>query len=205
MKALCSALAMGLLAIGSAHAQRVEQPVAPWLTPVEPANPFAGIQPVPRAYGANETDNPNDKLIPGGYRTTPKLVGGFQFSPNLAIEGGYVDLRNRGFHYVEEGRADERAGALGVDGFSSYAAGKYSVPLTERLTAYGKLGIAYSQRKARRGDASDTGPYSGVGAQYKLSDQATVTAEYVSYGNPAKQLGRSSNAEGLKAKLKVGF
>jgi opacity protein-like surface antigen len=207
MKAFCLVLAAALLAVGSAQAQLVDQPSPPQFEVRIPAQaqPFAGsFQVFPRSYMRNETAIPDVKLFED-YRTDPKLRAGYDLTPTLAIEAGYANLFSRGFRHVDYGRADERAGALGAKGFSSYLAGKYMVPVGERFTAYGKLGVAVSERKTRDKTDVDVGPYANVGARYKLSEKASVTGEYEHYGDSARKWGGATNATGVNAKLKLGF
>jgi opacity protein-like surface antigen len=213
MKKFGFALTAALLAAGSAQAQLLAQPDPPPPT-LTKAKPFSlAPQPLLRFYGYNETSI-NAKLF-DDYRTDPKFFVGVDFTPNLAVEMGYVNLLNRGFHAVDYGRADERAGALGLKDFSSYLAGKFTVPVDERFAVYAKLGVAHSERTAKRGvaysertkDATeiDVGPYVNVGAEYKLSDKASVTGEFARYGDTAKKWGSDTNATGATAKLKLGF
>lgn len=202
-----------LLAVGSAQAQLLDQPAAPLLEKAVPAQaqPFAGsFQPFPRPY-AMGADTPTVRYdtIFDSYRTDPKLMVGVQLTPNVAIETGYANLFTRGFHFVDYGRADERAGALGTKGFTSYLAGKLTVPVGERFSAYGKVGIAFSQRNThdQKGNPLtdiDAGPYANIGAKYKLTEKATVSGELTRAGDTAKW-GASSNATGVSAKLKMGF
>lgn len=212
MKPCRLVLAVASLAAGSAQAQLVEPAGAPQLQ--RQARPqdqdFAkSFEPLTRPYVTNETEGPNDKLF-GDYRTDPKLRAGFDLNPNFAIETGYQNLYSRGFHYVDPGRAADRAGALGTKGSASYLAGKLTVPVDGRFSAYGKLGIAYSERKIHDSQVSsardvDVGSYANVGARYKLNDKASINAQYERYGDSAKKFGSDTNAGGVSAKLKVGF
>jgi opacity protein-like surface antigen len=207
MKAFCSALAAGILVAGGAHAQLVRELPSSYSPSHEPAKtgPFdRSLQPSPRSYGGNETANPNDNVMKG-FRTDPRLVGGFELAPNLAVEAGYAHLFDRGFHRIDEGRPEDTSGALGAKSFSIHLAGKYSVPLSERLTAYGKLGVAHSGQKSGRTTVTDTGLYTGLGAQYKLHEKATIGAEVGRHGDAAKKWGSATNSDGVRAKLKMGF
>jgi opacity protein-like surface antigen len=214
MKTSCFALAgAAIFAAGSAQAQLLDQPAPPQLRNADPAQsqPFAGsFRPFPRPYKIeNETPISYDTIF-DSYRTDPKLLAGVELSPNLALETGFVNLFSRGFHFVEYGRADERAGALGTKGFSSHFAGKLTVPVGERFSAYGKLGVAYSQRKASDGAGNsardiDVGPYANVGARFKLNEKASVSGEFTRFGNTANKWGGETNATGVSTKLKVGF
>ena len=82
----------------------------------------------------------------------------------LAVEGGAVDLKN---------------------GYGMYIAVKPSIPLTEKLSAYGKVGVAQTRRPAlptpapgALGKKTDTGAYGAFGLQYSITPNAAVTLEY---------------------------
>jgi hypothetical protein len=198
-----------LLASASARAQRLDQPTPPMSE--NAAKPFS-VSDKPFTYlnnGANQSTSIYDSAF-GSYRTDPKLMAGLQISPHFALETGYGNLFSRGFHFVDYGRSDERAGALGTRGFSSYVAGKLTVPLGEQLSAYGKLGLAYSQRETHdraglRVSDADVGAYANVGARYKLNDRAAISGEITRAGDTANKWGGASNATGASAALKVGF
>jgi len=196
--------------MGSAWAQLLEQPSAPTLQAETPAaQAFGKIQqPFPRSYMSNETAPAIDNLHPN-FRTDPKLVGGFELTPNLGIEAGFSNLYSQGFHYVDARHAYERAGALGNHGFASHLAAKVSVPVDDRLTAYGAAGVAYSLRESAAKDKTlrdiDVGPYAGVGAKYKLTDKASLSGEYQLQGDTGKKWSNDTNANGFSAKLKLGF
>jgi opacity protein-like surface antigen len=213
MKASSLALAAAGLAAAGAQAQLVE-PSSPsqlqrQIQPQDQA--FAkSFQPLPHPYMRNEAEIPDIKMFGDDYRVDPKLRAGFDLNPNFAIEAGYQNLYSRGFHYVEPGRAAERAGALGTAGSAGYLAGKVTVPVDEHLSAYGKLGHAFSERTIHDSDTTsardvDAGPYVNVGAKYKLSDKISVNAQYEKYGDSAKKFGNDSNGSAVSAKLNVGF
>jgi hypothetical protein len=213
MKPSCLVLAAAGFAAASAQAQLVEPSKAPQLQrqtqPQDQA--FAkSFQPMPRPYMLNEAEIPDVKLAGDDYRVDPKLKAGFDLNPWFSIESGYQNLVSRGFHYADPGRADEREGALGGFGSAGYAAIKLTVPVDDRLTAYGKLGIAGTGRlvhdslttSVREGDI---GPYANLGANYKLNNKASVNAQYEKFGDSAKKFGINSNASGMSTKLNLGF
>jgi opacity protein-like surface antigen len=212
------ALAAALLAAaGSTHAQLLDSAAAPKDLSGTPAlsAPFAKIQPVPRTYmgDAAETGGVRfqDKSAFGVYVSDPKLFAGVNLSPYFAIETGYANLYTRGFHFADYARPDEVNGALGTKGSNSYLAARLNVPVNDQLSAYGKLGVAVSERvahdKTLRSTASDTdvGAYVGMGARYKVNEKATVSAGYEQYGNSAKKWGSETNNSGLQAKFRMGF
>lgn len=175
------------------------------LQPQAPSKAFEpAFQPFPRTYGGNQAADPS-AVSHKGFRTDPRLLGGVELAPGLAVEAGYVNGFDRGFHAIDEGRPEEVAGALGKQGYSMHVAGKVSVPLTERLSAYGKLGVAHSERRARGIEASDTGLYTGFGARYKLGENAGIDAEVGRHGNAASKWGSVTNADAVKARVKIGF
>jgi hypothetical protein len=50
----------------------------------------------PRTYGMNLTDNRNDRLFNGTFKTDPRLILGTHISPNWSMEAGYANLFDRG-------------------------------------------------------------------------------------------------------------
>jgi opacity protein-like surface antigen len=217
MKTLNAALAAGLLAAGAAQAQLLDDAPPPaTLAPAPaPSRPFAPVRPVPRTYMGNAAEpvgsRQPDKSTLGVYVADPKLFGGINLSPHVALEAGYANLYTRGYHFADYARPDDVNGALGTRGSNSYLAARINAPVSDRFSAYGKLGVAYSERvahdKTLRATASDTdvGAYAGMGARYKLNEKAAVSAQYEQYGNSAKKWGSETNNSGLSAKLKMGF
>lgn len=211
------ALAAGLSFAGVAHAQLLDNAAATRdLSGLHvPPPSFAKIQPVPRTYMGNaaETDGLRyqDKSAFGVYVSDPKLFAGVNLAPNFAIETGYANLYTRGFHFADYARPDEVNGALGTKGSNSYLAARLNVPVNDQLAAYGKLGVAVSDRVAHDRTLhntvtdTDVGAYVGMGARYKVNEKAAVTAGYEQYGNSAKKFGSETNNSGLQAKFKLGF
>lgn len=201
--AVAAALALALAGLAQAQSTGVAS-AGPQLS-AKP-DPFNGsFQPYPRAYGGNEAVNANSKSFDGAFRTDPRLLGGFELSPTLALEMGYVDLYDRGFHRVDGNRPEETSGALFTRGFATHVAAKYTVPVTDKLQAYGKLGVAHGGRNEGGAKESATGLYTGVGARYQVSDKAVIDANVGRHGNATKKWGNGTNADGVRAGLKMGF
>ncbi|MCA1248273.1 outer membrane beta-barrel protein [Massilia sp. MS-15] len=228
--------AAALLAAGAARAQEnaALQDGAPAATATARLEAATGARYGPLAegfkrhaplYGGNEAANPNDRLF-AGFRTDPRLVIGYAFNAYLALEAGYAHLNDQGFHKIVANSPVESAiaaGALGVASNTTYVAARLTLPVNDRLTAYGKFGIAHSQvkndgfvtpqqaaaRAAGRQDGvfageSATGAYGALGAKYKLNDRATLSGEYRVNGSASK-FGAASNAGGLKGSVGIGF
>jgi hypothetical protein len=212
MKPSCLVLAAAGFAASSAQAQLVEPSNAPQLQRPTQAQDQAfarSFQPMPRPYIRNE-DVISDAKLFSEYRVDPKLKAGLDLNPYFSIETGYQDLFTRGFHYAYPGSPSELEGALGSYGSAGYAAVKLTVPVDDRLTAYGKLGIAGTRRLLHDSLTTsvwegDIGPYAHLGAKYKLNDKAAVSAQYEKFGDSAKKFGNASNASGTSTKLNLGF
>ncbi len=141
------------------------------------AAPLAGA---PQAYAgvaAATTDH-----HAGAAKVNPKVFGGVAFSDTLAVEGGYIDLR--------KATAAPEARTIDLGGFGSYVAARLMRPFTEKLSAYGKLGVAHSQRKLSNigmvRKETDTGIYGAFGLQYSIAPGVAISAEYERYGKDKK-------------------
>ena len=131
-----------------------------------------------------------------------KIFGGYEFDQNWGVEAGYTRFGRTAFSYpLTDGTL---SGSIKGDG--AYAAGKYTVPLNDKVSAYGKLGVAYSERTYRSNFGAlgehDTGLYASAGLQYKLTENVALTGEYERYGKK-KMLG--AKADAFTVGLKYGF
>lgn len=226
-------VAAALLVTGGAGAQTVEAPSAQLSAQTGGrfgplAEGFKRYQPL---YGGNEAANPNDRLFKAqGFRTDPRLVLGYAFNQYLALEAGYSHLDDRGFHKPNPFNAREMAideavgaGVLGERSYTTYLAAKITVPVNERLTAYGKLGVAQSVVKhdgfvtknmaeahaagisaGAFGSETGTGAYGALGAKYKLNDKATLKGEVIMNGS-ADKFRSNSNASSVRGSVGFGF
>jgi OOP family OmpA-OmpF porin len=95
---------------------------------------------------------------PAAYR----LSFGYQLNQNLAVEVGYRRFSNTNInagdvtHYLATASSQERAFDL---------MGKTMLPLTQELSAYGKLGIAYVKANSQ-GSAMTSGSYTSSSNSY---------------------------------------
>ncbi|KGF81076.1 hypothetical protein IA69_15020 [Massilia sp. JS1662] len=148
----------------------------------------------PHAYvgiGAATADNKSTD----DYHTSAKIYGGYEFDQNWGVEAGYTNFDKQ----------DIPGG--NVKGSGTYVAGKYSMPLGERFTGYGKLGVSYNERKysglvGGQINNYDTGLYGGVGVEYKLNQNLALNAEYERYG---KDKAFGAKADVYTVGLKYGF
>lgn len=171
LKKLFFAMIASVAAVGAAQAQT------------------AALDTAPRSYiGAGVAST--DRIGPAGSKTDAKIFGGVEFNNNLGVEAGHIRFSSQDFSRS----AGTRSVTGTIKGSSTYVAGKYTLPINEQFSAYGKLGVAYSERKndyvetnsgVSRAEAFhdyDTGAYGGLGVQYKLNENVALTAEYERFG-----------------------
>jgi OOP family OmpA-OmpF porin len=188
MKKTMFAVLAGFLAMGAAQAQTVAY------TPADTApHAYVGV-----GFGAVKN------AFTGDRQRTTKLFGGYEFNQNWGVEAGYSYLGKTDMYFVENN-------AFARDQMKSentYLAAKYTMPLSERSSVYGKLGWSHTERGGLRQLTgypwlgSDDGLYAAAGLQYKLTGKVSMYAEYERYGEPRPNGPKSSV---LNAGLKVGF
>lgn len=162
MKKTMFALLAGLLAVSTAQAQTSAD-----------ATPHAYV-----GIGVAAAEN----RVVDAWKADAKLFAGYQFDQNLGVEAGFTRFGRVGIHFATiDGNVDGR-----TKGSSSYIAGKYTMPLNQQVAAYGKLGLAYSERSyvSNYGAVGehDTGVYAGAGVQVKLAGNLALTGEYERFG-----------------------
>jgi hypothetical protein len=204
-------LVAALLAAGSAHAQLLDPAPQARLQaqPSPEARAFAKMpSPFERRYMVDEGAHPFTWLFEG-YRSDPRLRAGINLKRYLALEAGYVERKDRGFHRIDPSDPLDVNGALGTKGFHSYAAVKATLPLSDDLSAYGRLGLSHSERRGAdargRDDKVIGGAYGSFGAKYKLNDKAAVSVEGQKFGKTAEKWGSDTNGNKVDAKLNLGF
>jgi OOP family OmpA-OmpF porin len=119
-------------------------------------------------------------LLSGGLSTTSiaddnrdtgyKLFGGYRFSRNFALEGGYFDLGKFGFTATTV-PAGTLTGNIKLKGLNLDAVG--ILPLSERFSVLGRVGLAYA-------DARDQ--FAGTGAVTVLNPNPTKRETNYKYG-----------------------
>jgi OOP family OmpA-OmpF porin len=126
-----------------------------------------------------------------GTDTAWKLFGGYQFTPNWGVEGGYTDLGKFGVN------SSVAAPTSGIGGGSWEPknvwslAGVGTLPITPQFAAFGKLGLAYSKvdfNYSAPGVAisqSNTGtnPLYGLGLKYNFTPNTAVRGEWERYAH----------------------
>jgi OOP family OmpA-OmpF porin len=157
--------------------------------------------------------------------TVFKLFAGYKFNKNFAIEGGYADLGK----YTASASAsfdgasgsingDVKAYAIFIDAVGFLPAGS-----NEEFSVFGKAGLAYTKTKANASAAaaapgigsasasasdsdSEVVPKLGLGAQYYVTRNVALRAEYDIYFNVGDEdKTGESNVQVVSATLTFGF
>ena len=115
-----------------------------------------------------------------------RLQGGYRFSPNLAVEGGFIDFgKDKYTAAYAGGSAQGKLKASGID-----VAAVLSLPVTDSFSVFGKAGVVAAKVKsslvanapatAASGSSSATvvRPLLGVGASYKLTQNVDLRADF---------------------------
>lgn len=147
------------------------------------AHPYIGVGVASADHDYSLSGTGATNLDSKGWKASGKVFGGLEFTENLAVEVGYTDFRSSNFSYTRNG--SKATGSS--DGYGAYVAGKYTMPVNDQFSAYGKLGVSYSHRKADTSDGlrvkdHDTGAYAGLGGEFKLNQKVSLIAEYERYG-----------------------
>jgi OOP family OmpA-OmpF porin len=98
-----------------------------------------------------------------------KAFAGYQFNPNFALEAGVAGL----------GRVDSTAGT--VKARSVYLDAVGTLPMTEKWSALGRLGVAHVNLDTPSGDGNGQGLKLGLGVQYALNTKVALRGEWERY------------------------
>ncbi len=133
-----------------------------------------------------------------------KLYGGWRLGEHLGVEAGYVRFGSLAESVTVDGRTVEQA----AKGRSLYAALTGRMPMTEKIVLTGKAGISFGKVSG-----TDVLPASahligsrrsfmyGVGAEYRLSPQVALTADFDHFG----KLSEGARANLLSAGVRYSF
>lgn len=124
--------------------------------------------------------------------TGTKLFGGYQLTPNIALEAGYADL----------GKFKSSAGQLKSNGVYLDAVG--TVPIAGPWSAIGRVGV-YNGKVENSLIGSDRGTNAKVGAgvQYAIDRNLSVQGEWERYRLDA--LGTKANTDLYSIGVKYSF
>ena len=121
-----------------------------------------------------------------------KLFGGYQFTPNLAIEGGVFNL----------GHIDDANGKVKLRGAYIDAVGSYE--FAPKFSVLGSAGVAEGRFITSQGDDSSPALKLGAGLQYHLAPQVALQAQY-DYYHFANAFDAKPNVGETSVGVKVSF
>jgi len=207
---------LAIVAAGSAAAQLLPAATDPVLR-ADPPTTLRSLQPYAPFHARAEGLPPADPNAVESYRADLKLTAGFNVNPNFSLEATFVNpLYQDGLRYIGPGPRLAQGVPLGysgsnpglgmprgVGGYDLDLVAKLAVPIDRRLSAFGKLGVATSERRLRDNTTTEFGTAASVGATYQLTNGQTITAE-VPLGAMARKA-MTGAADGYGARIKLGF
>jgi len=119
------------------------------------------------------------------------LYGGYQFTPNFALEAGGTDLGN---FDGPDGSASMKAGYLDAVG---------TLPLKNDFSLIGRIGYVGGNLRTSNGIDHADGVKLGVGAQYDLNSHVALRGEIARYRLDA--FDDHNSIDQLSLGVKVGF
>ena len=138
-------------------------------------------------------------------KTAYKIFGGYDFTRNWALEGGYAALGKPQYNY--SGLAN---GNAIVENSSWWLAGKGTVPLSDQFNVFAKLGLSYN--KAQLSGTTDNPalqPYAvsasksrsdllaGIGGEYMATKKVGIRVEYECFGKFGDQTTTGRSKENM--------
>jgi OmpA-OmpF porin, OOP family len=145
-------------------------------------------------------------------KTSLKIFGGFQFTPNWAVEVQYSDLGKRDL-VMRNGAAQVGSGNLNASQFGVAAVG--ILPLASNFSLFGKLGVSGNSSKvnlsvpaagfAAGASENKTDLMIGVGLTYAITPSIAVRAEYEDFGKLSSGSGGSIRANNFSVGLQYKF
>lgn len=174
MKKLIFALIAGTAAMSAAQAQTTTSPRI---------YVGAGVSAAESEYRIPNASDVSSR----GFKGSGKIFGGAEIDQTYAVEAGYTDFRKSRANY----RVNGVPGVAEADGYGAYVAGKATMPVTDKVSAYAKLGVAHTKREMTSSTpglgrkVSDNAAYGALGAQYAINQQVSLIAEYERFGKKA--------------------
>ncbi len=141
-----------------------------------------GTQNYPDTLNGNDTS---------GSAVSGKIFGGYQFNKNFAVEAGATEL----------GAISNATGK--IDSYGTFVDAVGILPLDEKWSLLGSLGVAHMSVNTPTGDDGGNGLKMGLGAEYALTKTVSLRGQWERYQLTA--FGDHPNADQLTIGLKVGF
>jgi OOP family OmpA-OmpF porin len=194
----CSALAvllLGTTAIG-AHAAAPNADTGPYVGGAIGRSSYSlsSSNRVPVPWGGEKSSKTG---------TAYKLYGGYRLTENFGVEAGYARL-GRVSQWSSGGAYSRLQSGTGQ---VFYAAATARLPLGDSFAINGRLGVSRGRVSGdnnwvpvnQRISGSSTGVMAGFGAEYRVTQNLAITADYDYFGKLSKQAGGGMLTVGLKA------
>jgi OmpA-OmpF porin, OOP family len=123
--------------------------------------------------------------------TSGKLFAGYQVNPNFAIEAGLVKF----------GKVSNNSGQ--IDAHSQFLDAVGILPLDDKWSLLGRLGVAHVQVNTSQGDDGGNGLKAGLGVQYALANNMAIRGEWERY--QLKTFSDTPDTNQYTVGLTVGF
>ena len=148
--------------------------------------PYAGA-----SLGVTQYPDSINGITGDGSPVVGKVFGGYQFTPNFALEAGAASL----------GSVSSASGDM--DGHSVFLDAVGILPLNDKWSLLGRVGWAQVNLNTSLGDDSGTGLKVGLGAQYFLTNTVAVRGEGERYQTSV--FGDKPNIDQYTIGLKMAF
>ena len=129
-------------------------------------------------------------------KSSVKVYGGYQITPNWGIEAQYSDLGNRDLAVRDAAGTLRGTGSLKTSQYS--VAGTGTLPLSNNFSLFGKLGLSINHGEVSSNGSSMSGgkvsPMIGVGVAYNFTPQLSARFEYEDFGKFSNDGGASGTA-----------
>ncbi|MEO8119230.1 MAG: outer membrane beta-barrel protein [Rhodoferax sp.] len=122
-----------------------------------------------------------------GSAASGKVFGGYQVTPNFALEAGVAALGD-----ISQ-----------MNGRSEFLDAIGNLPLNEKWSLLGRLGVAHVNLDTSLGNDSGNGMKTGLGVQYSLSSKVALRGEWERY--QMNVFGDKPNVDQYTVGLRVGF
>ncbi len=148
--------------------------------------PYAGA-----SLGVTQYPDSINGVAGDGSPVVGKVFGGYQFTPNFALEAGAASL----------GGVSSASGDM--NGHSVFLDAVGILPLNDKWSLLGRVGWAQVDLNTSLGDDSGTGLKIGLGAEYALTNKVAVRGEWERY--QVNVFNDKPNVDQYTVGLKVAF
>jgi len=184
-------IALSLLAIGLlAPSWAVAQVSTPWYIGASAGTTQASINTTRILENLTNGGFPNASITEDNRQNAYKVFGGYQFTPNFALEGSFFELGKYGFT-ANTTPTGTLTGEIRLRGLALDAV--LIAPINQKFSLFAKLGANYAEARdhftatgavtvsSPNPDTSQLNPKIGVGLKYQMAEALAFRAELERY------------------------